>query len=125
MVISRNWSIYLQAFFYFSAGINHFINPTFYLELIPNYLPFHSAINIVSGLVEMLFGIGLLFRSTKRWAAFGIIAMLVAFIPSHIYFIKIGGCVASGLCAPLWVGWLRLVLIHPLLIVWAWRSAYK
>lgn len=113
-------SLYLQAAFYLFAGTNHFINPAFYLDLIPDYLPYHDAINLVSGVVEIGFGIGLLFPSTRKLAALGIIAMLIAFIPSHWYFIQIGGCVDGGLCAPLWVGWVRLVIIHPLLIYWAW-----
>lgn len=123
--MKNNLSIWIQSFFYISAGANHFINPHFYLDLIPPYLPFHEAINVISGLIEVLLGIDLLFRKTRPWAAYGIIAMLIAFIPSHIYFIEIGGCIATGLCAPLWVGWLRLVIIHPLLIIWAWRSANR
>ncbi|MEM9918721.1 MAG: hypothetical protein AAF990_11530, partial [Bacteroidota bacterium] len=59
---------------------------------------------------------------SRRWAAFGLIAMLIAFVPSHIHFIQIGSCVEGGLCTPPWVAWLRLLLIHPLLIWWAWAN---
>lgn len=123
MVIKNSWSNYLQSFFYIIAGVNHFVNPEFYLDLIPPFVPAHGAVNLISGLVEIAFGTGLLFRRTRQWAAFGIIAMLIAFIPSHIYFIQIGGCVDNGLCAPLWVGWIRLLVIHPLLIWWAWKAS--
>lgn len=115
-------SLYLQSAFYVFAGVNHFIDPAFYVDLIPPYIPYHEFINIASGVIEILFGIGLVFPQTHRFAAYGIIAMLIAFIPSHIYFVQIGGCVENGLCAPLWVGWLRLVVIHPLLIWWAWAQ---
>lgn len=114
-------SLYLQVVFYLYAGTNHFINPDFYAGLIPDYLPAHDAINAIAGVVEILFGIGLAIKQTRKWAAFGIIAMLIAFIPSHWYFIEIGGCIEGGLCAPVWVGWVRLVVVHPLLILWAWR----
>ncbi len=114
-------SLYLQVVFYLYAGTNHSINPDFYAGLIPDYLPAHDAINAIAGVVEIFFGIGLAIKQTRKWAAFGIIAMLIAFIPSHWYFIEIGGCIEGGLCAPVWVGWVRLVVVHPLLILWAWR----
>lgn len=114
-------SLYLQAAFYVFAGSNHFVDPAFYYDLIPTYFSFPVEINWISGVLEILFGIGLILNPTRKFAAFSIIAMLVAFIPSHVYFIQIGGCVEGGLCAPLWVGWIRLILIHPLLIFWAWN----
>jgi hypothetical protein len=45
--------------------------------------------------------------------------MLISFIPAHIYFIQIGSCVEGGMCVSEWIGWARLLIIHPLLIWWA------
>lgn len=115
-------SRYLQAAFYLFAGANHFINPQFYEGLIPDYLPYHNFINIASGLIEIAFGIGLLLPSARKYAAYGIMLMLIAFIPSHVYFIEIGGCVAGGLCTTPLVAWVRLAVVHPLLILWAWSA---
>lgn len=112
-------SLYLQAGFYTLAGVNHFVNPGFYLPLIPDYLPFTDLINTLSGLVEIALGLGLIFITTRRIAALGIAAMLIAFIPSHVFFIQLGSCVDGGLCVPEWLGWARLIVIHPLLILWA------
>jgi uncharacterized membrane protein len=112
-------SLYLQSGFYFFAGINHFINPNFYLPLIPDYLPLHELINILSGIVEIILGILLFLPQTRKIASWGIAAMLVLFIPSHVHFIVIGHCVDGGLCVDPWIGWLRLIVIHPLLIFWA------
>ena len=114
-------SLYLQSFFYIFAGLNHFLNPDFYYPLIPEYLQgISGAINVISGIVEIGFGIGLVFPGTRKKAALGIVLMLVAFIPSHVYFIQIGSCIEGGLCVEEWIGWIRLVVIHPLLILWAW-----
>ncbi|MEL6538098.1 MAG: hypothetical protein AAFQ98_21955 [Bacteroidota bacterium] len=55
----------------------------------------------------------------------GIIAMLLAFIPSHIHFIQLGACVPDGLCTPVWVAWFRLVIIHPCFIFWAYWQGRK
>lgn len=116
---------YVMAGFYFLGGLNHFFQPEFYLPLIPEYLPEKNFINIFSGIAEVLGAIGLLIPRTQKIAAWGIFAMLVAFIPSHIYFIQIGSCIPNGLCAPEYVGWLRLLLIHPILIWWAWIYTKK
>jgi len=110
----------LLAAFFTLAGLNHFVMPTFYYSLIPNYLPYPKVINLLAGIAEMVLGVGLLIAPFRQWAVWGIIAMLIAFIPSHVYFIQIGGCTTNGLCVPLWVAWVRLLLIHPLLIAWAW-----
>lgn len=120
MPLIKNWSLRIQVVFYSLAGLNHFINPGFYLPLIPPYFPFPEQINLVSGVAEMLLAIGLVFPRTRSRAGYAIIAMLAAFIPSHLYFIQIGGCIPEGLCAPEWAGWLRLMVVHPLLIAWAW-----
>lgn len=113
-------SNYLQAAFYTYAGVNHFIDPAFYLPLIPEYFMFPEMINYLSGIVEVIFGIMLFFNATRKAAVYGVIVMLLAFIPSHVYFIQAGSCIEGGLCVPEWIGWLRLLFIHPLLIWWAW-----
>jgi uncharacterized membrane protein len=110
----------LLSVFFVVAGSNHFINPGFYFPLIPDYLPFPVIINYFSGIIEVVLGIGLGFRSLQKYAAWGIVFLLVLFIPSHVYFIQIGSCVQDGLCVPEWVAWIRLLFIHPILIIWAW-----
>jgi uncharacterized membrane protein len=118
----QEWSLALLILFYLAAGLNHFRMPSFYLPLIPDYLPFKSLINIASGIAEMLLALLLLFEQTRKWAAIGIILLLLCFLPSHIWFIQQGGCVdPGGLCVPEWIAWVRLLLIHPILIWWAWH----
>ncbi|RZS98055.1 putative membrane protein [Cecembia calidifontis] len=115
--MKKNLLKLVLAVFFIVAGINHFINPQFYYPLIPDYLPFHGFINYSSGILEIILGAGLIFTKTSAW---GIIILLVLFIPSHVYFVQIGSCVDGGLCVPEWVAWVRLVIIHPILILWAW-----
>lgn len=68
-----------------------------------------------------MLGFGLLFPKLRDLAAWGIIVLLLLFIPSHVYFIQIGSCVEDGLCVPSWVAWVRLLIIHPLLVLWAYQ----
>jgi uncharacterized membrane protein len=113
-------SLYLMAGFYLFGGINHFRTPEFYLPLIPDYLPTPDLLNLLAGIAEIVLAIGLLIPQTRKLAAWGVIAMLLAFIPSHVYFIQLGSCIPDVLCAAEWMGWVRLLLIQPLLIAWAW-----
>ncbi|MGY6744123.1 MAG: DoxX family protein [Cecembia sp.] len=105
--------------FFIIAGINHFIQPEFYIPLIPSYVPWPGFINHASGVMEIFLGLGVLMPSGRKVSAWGIMVLMILFIPSHVYFIQIGSCVPNGLCVPPWLAWLRLVLIHPLLMVWA------
>jgi uncharacterized membrane protein len=118
-------SILLLSIFFVIAGSNHFINPQFYLPLIPNYLPFPEVLNYLSGVLEMVLGVGILLKSTRRIAAIAIIVLLVLFLPSHIHFIQLGSCIEEGLCVPSWMAWGRLMVIHPLLIYWAYIVSKK
>ncbi|WP_229712532.1 DoxX family protein [Marivirga lumbricoides] len=118
-MLKSKCSVYILFFFYLAAGVNHFINPSFYLPLIPDYLPYHPTINIISGIAEIILAIAIHFRAIRKVTAYLLILMLVAFIPSHIYFIQEGSCIQSGLCVAEWIGWARLLVIHPLLIYWA------
>ena len=113
-------SFILLVGFYLFAGFNHFRDPEFYYPLIPSYLGYEYEINILAGVIEIALGLGLLYPTKRKLAAIGIILMLLAFLPSHIYFIELGGCVSDGLCVPAWVAWVRLIVIHPLLMLWAW-----
>ncbi len=109
-----------MAALYLFAGLNHFINPDNYYALIPSYLPFPELLNILAGIAEVIFAVGLFFPKYRKISAWGIILMLIAFIPAHIYFIQIDSCIPDGICVPEWGGWVRLIVIHPILIGWAW-----
>ncbi|MAD96367.1 MAG: hypothetical protein CMB99_03475 [Flavobacteriaceae bacterium] len=112
---------FLLVGFYFVAGVNHFINPQFYLPLIPDYLPYPEFINWISGVLEVVLAISVIVPKYRSKAVWGIILLLIAFIPSHLWFIQTGACMGEeSLCTPLWVAWIRLVPIHPLLMYWAW-----
>lgn len=107
--------------FYAFAGIYHFINPDFYMDLIPPYLPYPEVINFAAGLVEIILAIGVSIDPLRALAAKGLIVMLIAFIPSHVYFIQVGSCINDSLCVDPWIAWARLLVIHPILILWAWK----
>ncbi|HEX8290520.1 MAG TPA: MauE/DoxX family redox-associated membrane protein [Pyrinomonadaceae bacterium] len=75
---------YLLCLFFVGAGLNHFINPAFYLKIMPPYLPWHRFLNYLSGFFEIALGVLLLTPALTRVAAWGLIALLVAVFPANI-----------------------------------------
>ncbi len=76
---------YLLAIFMVTAGTMHFANPTFFLKIMPPYLPLHDELVSVSGIFEVLLGVLLLVPQTSRKAAWGIVALLIAVFPANLY----------------------------------------
>lgn len=113
--------VLLQFLLYFLAGINHFINPQFYLKLIPPYIPFHETMNVISGIAEIVLALLLLHQPARKFASVIIVLMLLAFITVHVYYIQVNPCTPAS-CLLFWIGWARLLIIHPLLICWAWKA---
>ncbi len=67
------------------AGTNHFLNPDFYLRIMPIYLPWHLFLVYLSGVFEIVLGALLLIPKFSRLAAWGLIALLIAIFPANIY----------------------------------------
>lgn len=75
---------YLLCVFFVLAGLNHFINPAFYLKMMPPYLPWHLFLVYLSGFFEIALGVMLLVPALTRVAAWGLIALLVAVFPANV-----------------------------------------
>ena len=67
------------------AGTMHFVNPKFFVKIVPPYLPLHYELVLVSGFFEVLLGVLLLIPRTLRLAAWGIVALLIAVFPANVY----------------------------------------
>ncbi|WP_141731520.1 DoxX family protein [Oligoflexus tunisiensis] len=75
----------LLALFMFLGGLNHFLNPDFYLRMMPPYVPAPGFMVALSGVVEIALGIALLLPRMRVLAAWGIIALLIAVFPANIH----------------------------------------
>ena len=78
-------TIVIMSFFYMWVGVKHFVNPKWFVHIMPPYLPFHYAAVYVSGFFEILFGFGLLIPKSRYYAAWGLILLLIAVYPANIY----------------------------------------
>jgi uncharacterized membrane protein len=66
------------------AGSMHFLRTEFYLRMMPPYIPAHLLLVQISGICEILGGIGLIVPRTRAVAAIGLIALLIAVFPANI-----------------------------------------
>jgi uncharacterized membrane protein len=78
---------YLFAASFILAGFNHFRVPDFYLRIMPPYLPWPSALHLTAGVFEIALGVMLLVPRFQKWAAWGLVALLVAFFSVHIHMV--------------------------------------
>jgi uncharacterized membrane protein len=112
--------LYLMVVFYLFGGFNHFKVPSFYIPLIPPYLARWAVeLNLLSGVFEIGLALLLIPQQTRKWAGYGIVLMLIAFIPSHIYFIQRGDFVLGSFTMTPLISWIRLLVFQPLFILWA------
>lgn len=111
------WHLYIMAFIFILAGINHFRSPRMYQKIIPTYFSNPKLLNILSGIAEIILGIALVIPLLSSYAAWGIIALLIAVFPTHIYMYQ-NEKVRMGL--PKWVLLFRMPLQLGL-ILWGYQ----
>ena len=119
----RQISRLFLAVFFIVAGANHFISPGTYLPLMPDYLPWHLPLIYLSGVAEIIGGIGICFSAWRRLAGWWLIAVLVAIFPSNIHMLM-NDVPLGGVAVPIWVYWIRLPL-QGFLIAWIYWACVR
>jgi len=83
--LQKSILIIISSIFYTIVGVKHFIEPDYFLSIIPPYLPFHIELVYISGFFEMLFGLMILFPKYRYYGSIGLILLLIAIFPANIY----------------------------------------
>ncbi len=111
--------LWVMAAAYVLGGINHLLNPAFYVAIIPPGLPNPEWLNVAAGLAEIVLGVFVLEPRVRVFAAWGIIALLIAIFPANVYVAQVNlGPEGPGSGGGLG-NWVRLPF-QALLILWAW-----
>ncbi len=76
--------MYLFAVLLIAAGAYHFVNPAFYDPIMPDWFP-KALANAAGGIAEIVIGILILIPKTKHLGIWGALALMVAFLPLHIW----------------------------------------
>ncbi len=104
--------------FFIIAGVMHFIAPGFYLAMMPPWLPAPGTLVALSGVAEILGGVGVMTARWHRAAGIGLMVLLVTVFPANIQMLL--DARAAG--EPTGLLWLRLPL-QPVLMWWVWVVA--
>ena len=99
-----------------SIGIVHFVSPAGFVAMIPEALPYPEALNYIAGAAEILGGLGLILPATRRLAAWGLIALLVAVFPANIN-MAVNHLPLGDRPVASWVLWARLPL-QVVMVAW-------
>ena len=70
---------------YISVGVKHFTNPDYFLAIMPPYIPYHKFMVYLSGLLEIVFALMMIFKKTRFYGCWGIIFLLIGVFPANIY----------------------------------------
>ena len=119
MSLVKRILLWVMAVFYVFAGAMHFINPDFYMPIMPPYLPWHLELVYLSGIAEIVLGVAVLIPAWRRLAAWGIILLLIAIFPANLH-VALNDVPLAGSSegAGIW-NWIRLPFQF-VLIAWAW-----
>lgn len=103
------------------AGMLHFVLTPVYMRIMPGYLPSPRMLVLLSGVFEILGGVGLVlpgFPPVRQIAACGLISLLIAVSPANVQ-MALDHARWPGI--PEWLLWVRVPLQLPL--IW-WASLY-
>ena len=81
-------TIYFMSFAYSYVGVRHFIDPDFFLAIMPNYLTFHLEFVYLSGIAEVVLGLMLLSKKTRKMGSIGLIILLILVFPANIHLVQ-------------------------------------
>lgn len=83
--VSKRLALLGLSLFFVVAGINHFVNPDFYVAIMPPYLPAHRELVFLSGVFEVLGGVAVLAPAVRPAAGWGLILLLLAVFPANLH----------------------------------------
>ena len=81
-------TIYFMSIAYAYVGVRHFIDPDFFLAVMPNYLTFHLEFVYLSGIAEVVLGLMLLSKKTRKTGSIGLIILLILVFPANIHLVQ-------------------------------------
>ena len=78
-------TIYAMGLFYVMIGLKHFLDPEWFVRIVPPILPFKLALVYISGFFEIFLGILLVIPNYRYIASLGLILLLICVYPANIY----------------------------------------
>ncbi len=111
------WHQYIIGALFVVAGANHFRQPKVYERIMPPYISAKQTLVMLTGIAEMIFGFMVLTPQSQTIAVWGIIILLILFLPVHVYMLQNK---EASMKLPQWVLILRIPLQFGLMF-WAYQ----
>lgn len=81
-------SLYAIAALFTGTGLAHFLWPGVFVRIVPPYFPRPLSLVYLSGVAEVMGGVGVLVPVLRPYAGWGLILLLCAVFPVHVYMVR-------------------------------------
>lgn len=71
--------------FFLAGGIGHFALSSFFIAIVPDYVPLPALMVAISGVCELVGAVGILVPHMRRAAGIGLLLLIVAVFPANVY----------------------------------------
>ena len=78
-------TIYVMSIMYVFIGIRHFLDPQYFLHIVPPQLPFKLFLVYLTGVIEVVGGAAILSPKSRKVGAYLLMFLLVSVFPANIY----------------------------------------
>jgi len=78
-------TVFVISFMYVFIGVKHFIDPQYFINITPPQIEYKSFAVYFTGVLEVLGGLLILNKKTRKIGAFLIILLLIIVFPANIY----------------------------------------
>ena len=109
---------------YVLVGIEHFTNKDLFIHIVPNYINLKKEVVYISGFAEIILGLLLIFKKTRKFASFGLIFLLISVFPANIYLYE-SEIAQKSLSISKNQALIRMPFQIPLILIAYWHSKEK
>ena len=78
-------TILVMSFLYLFIGVKHFIDPQYFINITPPQIEYKSFAVYFTGAIEVLGGLLILNKKTRKTGAYMLIFLLIVVFPANIY----------------------------------------
>jgi uncharacterized membrane protein len=85
VTIFRYIGLAIVFLWFFGGGVGHFVNPDFFVRITPPWVPYPLEVVYISGVIEIVLALMVVFPKTRSIAGWGLIALTIAVTPANIH----------------------------------------
>ncbi|MFC0524933.1 hypothetical protein ACFFGV_15245 [Pontibacillus salicampi] len=101
-----------------TTGMSHFFMASSFQQMLPDFIPYKSLVVYLTGIIEILLGIGVVFNRFLKVSSYSLIIFFIVVFPVNVNNALNGTLLSGGLESQIpYYLWIRL-LFQPLFIWW-------